>query len=198
MRRPSRVGIALLVLALAACASSPVTLVTLPSPPPPAASSPVAHRSGASVLLRPVVLPGYLDSYPVVIGRTGSSLAVSKDTEWAEPLRDAAARVLRDALSQRLGASRVLIAGDGRIPDADLSIEFLSLDPQQGILRLDARWTFSCTAGRRRSQSGRTVEEVPIDGTTPAAVAVATAQALGRLADVLAAQAACEDGVREG
>lgn len=197
MRPAPRVGITSLALAFAACASSPATLVTLPAPPPPEANRAVAQSSGTSVLLRPVVLPGYLDNYPVVTGRTGGTLIVSKDTEWAEPLRDAVARVLRDALSRRLGASRVLIAGDGRIPDADLSTEFLALDPQQSTLRLDAKWTFSCTAGRRRSHAGRTVLEVPIDGTTPAAVAAATAEALGRLADVLATQAECEDGARE-
>ncbi|MGB7839226.1 MAG: ABC-type transport auxiliary lipoprotein family protein [Terrimicrobiaceae bacterium] len=197
MRPTPRVSIASLALAFAACASSPATLVTLPAPPPPDANRAVAQSSGTSVLLRPVVLPGYLDNYPVVTGRTGSTLIVSNDTEWAEPLRDAVARVLRDALSRRLGASRVLIAGDGRIPDADLSTEFLALDPQQSTLRLDAKWTFSCTAGHRRSHAGRTVLEVPIDGTTPAAVAAATAEALGRLADVLATQAECEDGARE-
>jgi uncharacterized lipoprotein YmbA len=196
MRPTAHIGIALLVSAIAACASAPATLVTLPAPPPPEANRAVAQSSGTTVLLRPVVLPGYLDSYPVVTGRTGSTLIVSKDTEWAEPLRDAVARVLRDALSRRLGASRVLIAGDGRIPDADLSTEFLALDPQQSTLRLDAKWAFSCSAAHRRSHAGRTVLEVPIDGTTPAAVAAATAQALGRLADVLATQAECEDGAR--
>ena len=100
--------------------------------------------------------------------------------------------MLRDALSQRLGASRVLIAGDGGLPDADLSIEFLALDPRQGALRLDAAWSFSCTARDRRGRAGRTSLEVPLAGPTPAAVASATADALGRLADVLAAQAECD------
>ena len=106
--------------------------------------------------------------------------------------------MLRDALSQRLGASRVLIAGDGRIPDADLTVEFLALDPQQGTLRLDAKWSFLLhMRGTGGAMAGRTVLEVPLDGTTPAAVAAATADALGRLADVLATQAECEDGARE-
>jgi hypothetical protein len=38
------------------------------------------------------------------------------------------------------------IAGDGRIPDADLSIGFLALDPRQAVLRRDAAWSFLCTA----------------------------------------------------
>jgi uncharacterized lipoprotein YmbA len=127
----------------------------------------------------------------VVIGRKGNTLIVSDKTEWAEPFSDAVARVLRDALSQRLGASRVLIAGDGRIPDADLTVEFLALDPQQGALRLDAKWSFSCTGGDRASHGGRTSFEIPLEAATATAVAAATAHALGRLADVLATQAEC-------
>lgn len=192
MRPTAHIGIALLVSAIAACASAPATLVTLPAPPNSEAHQAAGRSAGTTILLRPVVLPAYLDNFPVVVGRTGSTLSVSNDTEWAEPLRDAVARVLRDALSRRLGASRVLIAGDGRIPGADLSIEFLALDPRQGALRLDAAWSFSCTARDRQGRAGRTSLEVPLASSTPAAVASATSDALGRLADVLAAQAQCD------
>jgi uncharacterized lipoprotein YmbA len=192
MRATAHIGIALLVSAITGCASAPVTLVTLPAPPAPEAHQAGGRSAGTTILLRPVVLPAYLDNFPVVVGRAGNTLIVARDTEWAEPLREAAARVLRDALSQRLGASRVLIAGDGRIPDADLSIEFLALDPGRGVFRLDAAWSFSCTGRDRRGRAGRTSLEVPLAGPTPAAVAGATSDALGRLADVLAAQAECD------
>jgi uncharacterized lipoprotein YmbA len=191
VRPTARIVTALLASAVAACASSPATLVTL-SAPDRGAHHAVGRGAGPTILLRPVIVPAYLDNFPVVVGRTGNTLIVSKDTEWAEPLRDAVARVLRDALSQRLGASRVLIAGDGRVPDADLSTEFLALDPRQGALRLDAAWSFSCTARDRRGRAGRTSLEIPLTNPTPAAVASATADALGRLADVLAAQAVCD------
>ena len=192
MRRTARIVTALLASAIAACASSTATLVALPAPPDLGAHHAVGRSAGPTILLRPVVVPAYLDNFPVVVGRTGNTLIVSQDTEWAEPFRDAVARVLRDALSRRLGASRVLIAGDGRIPDADLSTEFLALDPRQGALRLDAAWSFSCTARDRRGRAGRVSLEVPLASPTPAAVASATADALGHLADVLAAQAVCD------
>jgi uncharacterized lipoprotein YmbA len=191
-----RIAIALLAAAIAACASTPPTLVALPAPSQHAAGQSAAQTTAAAILLRPVVLPGYLENYPVVTGRAGSTLIVSKDTEWAEPFRDAVARVLRDALSQRLGAARVLIAGDGRVPDADLSTEFLALNPEQGVLRLDARWAFACTAHRQHGNAGRTILEVPLEGTTATDVAAATTKALERLADVLAAQAECGSGKR--
>lgn len=190
-----RITTALLALAMAlttaGCASAPVSLVALPPAPQPAADQNRSPTSGSTVLLRALSLPGYLDNFPVVIDRKGSALMVSHNTEWAERPSDAVARVLRDALSQRLGPARVLIAGDGRIPDADLTVEFLALDPQQGALRLDARWTFSCTARDRPSHAGRTRLQVPLEAATAPAVAAATARALGRLADVLATEAEC-------
>jgi uncharacterized lipoprotein YmbA len=191
MRWTCCITAAALALALAACASSPVALVALP-PAPHAATDRNDNRGAqTTLLLRPIHLPGYLEAYPVVIGRDGNTLIVADKTEWAERLSDAVARVLRDALSQRLGASRVLIAGDGRIPDGDLTVEFLALDPQQGALRLDARWSFSCTARGRPSHGGRTSLQVPLEAASAPAVAAATADALGRLADALATKAEC-------
>ncbi len=191
MRWRSCIFTLLLASMLAACASSPVALVALPPAPRAATDHNDSRRAQTTVLLRPVVLPGYLDAYPVIIGRKGNTLIVSDKTEWAEPFSDAVARVLRDALSQRLGTSRVLIAGDGRIPDADLTVEFLALDPQHGALRLDARWSFSCATRDRQRHAGHASFQVPLEAAIAPAVASATADALGRLADVLATQAEC-------
>jgi uncharacterized lipoprotein YmbA len=179
---------------MSGCVASRARLVALPAAPDAKAIPAVQRGAGSSILLRPVVVPRYLDSYPVVVGRTKNTLIVSSDTEWAEPFPDAVARVLRDALSQRLGTSRVLIAGDGRTPDAYLIVEFLALDPQQGALRLDAKWTFSCTASDRASHGARASFDVPLEAQTAPAVAAATAEGLRRLAGALAAQAECPRG----
>ena len=159
----SRLGVitGLLCVAISGCMASRATLVALPAAPDAKAIPAVQRSSGSSILLRPVVLPRYLDSYPVVIGRTQNTLIMSSNTEWAEPFPDAVGRVLRDALSQRLGTSRVLIAGDGRIPDADLTVEFMALDAQQRTLRVDAKWTFSCSARNRPSHGGSTFFRSP-------------------------------------
>jgi uncharacterized lipoprotein YmbA len=182
METVTRAVAILSALAITACASAPVALVALPSAPAPQTNTAIV---GATMLVREVSLPAYLDGFPVVLTRTGSALAVSRDTEWAERPSLGATRVLRDALSERLGAERVLITGEGRIPDVDLTVEFLALDPQLGALRLDARWSFSCTVGRN-GRAGRTQLEVSMAGTTPQAVADSTSEALARLADVLA------------
>jgi hypothetical protein len=80
-----------------------------------------------------VTLPGYLDSFAVVVDRKANTLVVSDDAEWAERLRDAVTRTLRDALSQRLGATRGSARGDVASPMRAV-IEFLELDPSGGIL----------------------------------------------------------------
>jgi uncharacterized lipoprotein YmbA len=179
------------LLLLASCATSPPTLVALPGAPATVSAVETAPGSGVTVLLRRVTVPGYLDGFPVVTGRVGQRLTVATDEEWAERLSDAAARVLRDALSQRLGAGRLLIEGDGRIPDADLTVEFLALEPgADGRLALDARWSFVGSSAERASHSGRTQLSVPLPGEGASAVAAATAQALGQFADTLAREAA--------
>jgi uncharacterized lipoprotein YmbA len=183
-----RIALALGAALLAACASSPVTLVVLPAPAPEASA---AHEdAGPTVWLRAVTLPAYLDAFPVVLGRADGTLVVSQKVEWAERLPEAATRVLRDALSQRLGAARVLIARDGRIPDGELTIEFLALDPVGGKLNLDARWFFSCRV-RTQSRGGRTHLEMPLARAAADAVAFATTAALNRFADELATQLPC-------
>jgi uncharacterized lipoprotein YmbA len=190
MRTLHRAYVTLGMLMLGACASAPPTLIVLPAAPP---AAPIASHdavAGTTILLRRVSVPGHLDGFPVVTGRRGEMLTVAPDAEWAERLSDATGRVLRDALSQRLGAGRMLIEGDGRIPDADLTIEFLALDPIDGRLALDARWSFVAATGERTNHSGRTALDVPLASTRPPAVAAATAQALGEFAAILSREAA--------
>ena len=149
----------------AACASSPVALVALPPAPYAAAQTKRQPKRGTHY----TAAPRGLSWLSRRLSRSHRPQREHFDRVEQDRMGgasfDAVARVLRDALSQRLGASRVLIAGDGRIPDADLTVEFLALDPQQGALRLDARWSFSCTARDRPSHGGRTFFQVPLEAT---------------------------------
>jgi len=189
MLRPSRLTVAGIALVLAACASAPPTLVALPAATTPAARP--APDVATTVRLRKVHVPDYLDGYPVVIARDANALVVADRTEWAERPAQGISRVLRDALSQRLGAGRVLIAGDGRQADADLSVELLALDPAHDALTLDARWSFVCRAAGQ-SHGGRTHVRIGMNAATPQAVAAATSEALSRLADALVAELRCD------
>ncbi|WP_029012972.1 PqiC family protein [Niveispirillum irakense] len=170
------------LLVLGACASDPPALVALPAAP--AASQAAANP--ATLLLRPVTIPGYLDNLNVVTSRQGGSITQDQGTEWAERLGDGTTRVLAGALSDRLGPGNLLIEGDGRIPDADLSIQITRMDPQpDGKLVLEARWTLVGSMGDRPVRAGTESISVPFSPRTPAGIADATAQALGQLADRL-------------
>jgi len=189
MHDVSRLTVAGIALVLAACASSPPTLVALPSATAPAQGQ--AADGAATVRLRRVHVPEYLDGFPVVTARNGHALVVADHTEWAERPSEGVSRVLRDALAQRLGTNRVLIAGDGSRADADLGVELLALDPARDALTLDARWSFVCRA-TRQSHSGRTALRVEMSAATPQAVATATSESLSRLADAIVAELQCD------
>ena len=151
MKRTCHLAAALLALLLAACASTPPALVALPSyagATRPLNDGPLNDNSPMSLSLRPVILPGYLDTYAVVLDRSANTLRVAQDSEWAERLRDAVTRTLRDMLSQRLGSPRVLMRGEHRAADADLTIEFLRLDRLTGC---GARRTMDFGVGARPS-----------------------------------------------
>ena len=189
MHDAARLTIGGIALALAGCASSPPTLVALPSATAPAAGP--ASDAATTVRLRRVHVPDYLDGLPVVTGRDRHVLVVADRTEWAERPAEGVSRVLRDALAQRLGSSRVLIAGDGRRADADLSVEFLALGPSRGALLLDARWSFACR-GTALSHGGRTAVQDSLRAATPETVASATSEALSQLADAVVAEVGCD------
>jgi uncharacterized lipoprotein YmbA len=188
MNRLSWLSAAIGTLVLAACASSPPALVALP-----AATAPAAPQVDAAVnlRLRQLRIPDYLDGFAVVIGRDAQVLVVADRTEWAERPSQGVSRVLRDALAQRLGSSRLLIAGDGRRADADLSVELLALDPAGNALKLDARWSFVCLA-TGQTRGGRTAVQVEMSAATPQGVAAATSAALSRFADALVPELRCD------
>lgn len=197
------------VAVLSACvASPPASLLALP-PAPSSAAGVMTTADSASVTLRPVRVPGYLDSLTVVIRRQGGDVTVARDIEWAERLGDGVTRVLAGALSDRLGPGAVLIDGDGRIPDADLSVDLLRMDPEEGQLVLEARWTLVGTFMEPVTKTGGAINAgnsspakqgwgkpvrsgterlvVPMmAGASAPQVAVATTEALTQLADRLA------------
>jgi uncharacterized lipoprotein YmbA len=176
-------------LALAACASAPPTLVALPSPGTPA--DPPTGADAPSLRVRHVHLPDHLDGYPVVIGRDREVLVVAERTEWAERPSQGVTRVLRDALAQRIGSSHVLIAGDGRRADAELTVEVMAIDPRDDGLHLDARWSIGCRAGGHGT-AGREAVVAALPAHTAQGVADATSDALSQFAEAIVGQLRCQ------
>jgi uncharacterized lipoprotein YmbA len=181
-------------LGIAACASVAVSHVTLP-PPAPAALIEDAATS-PSLRLRAVSLPPYLEGDRMVLENEGTRMRRAERAAWAGSLAAGVKRTLRDALAQRLGAARVRAERDERAAEAELSVDFVALDPAHDRLQLDAIWLMTCH-GTGGGVLGRVWLEVPLDRQTPKAIAAATSEALSELADELAPLLHCE-GTRAG
>jgi len=151
--------------------------------PAPAASS----TAEPSVLLGPVVLPGYLDRRELVT-RLGSNQLRAEELElWAEPLRDSLPRTLEHDLAALLGAGRVqrLPWTASAPPAIAVAVELRRFDRTSGgQVEMEALWTIS--DGRATSRLRRETRlSLPAGATTQTAVATLS-QALATLSREIA------------
>jgi len=145
----------LFVAALSGCASPlpPMSWVRLPVDPPGQVSPaiPSGAVSSESWLLRlPVAFPGHLGRDAVLVRHGSAGLQPLEGLRWAEPLRDAVPRLLRQDLERRLGAS-VWVAPlpPGAAFARQLTVEILALDILEGrrAVEIRARWTLADVRG---------------------------------------------------
>ena len=134
-----------LCLLLAACAS--------PTPPPqlyqlraapPVPVVPVASQQVLQ-LLQPVALPELLEREALLVPQGQAGVQALTGHRWAEPLRDAVPRLLRQDLAALLGESRVWSAPlpSGVTATRQLRVEIAAFeaDTDRNAVRLQARWT---------------------------------------------------------
>ncbi len=150
-RRGRRHALALMLAGaglLAACGSSPpVQLYRLPSAPPrmPAATEVAAPSSHAWQLMLPVRIPDYLDRQALLLPQGDAGMLALSDQRWAESLREAVPRVLREDLARLRGEDRVWTSPvpAGVAIARRLRVELLALDvaPDRRSVRLQARWS---------------------------------------------------------
>jgi uncharacterized lipoprotein YmbA len=156
-RRLLLLGLPASLLALAGCGHSPpVQLYRLRSEPPQPFTPPPPSGERWQ-LLQPVRLPDYLDREAILLPQGRSGVLALSDHRWAESLRDAVPRLLRQDLALLLGEGQV--AGSplppGWTPTRLLRVELLALeaDADRQAVRLQARWTVSDPAGQRPPQT---------------------------------------------
>jgi hypothetical protein len=110
---------------------------------------------------------------------------------WAEPLRDAVPRLLRQDLAALLGEARVWTAPlpAGVAPTRQLRVELLALQAtaDRGAVSLQARWSLADPAGAAPPWVEAAQFEVPSAGPEPDALVAAHRLALWRLAERIAA-----------
>jgi len=143
---------------LASCAGTPlppaqwVRLPSQPTQPATAAAAPATSSPQTWQLLGPIALPGHLDHSALLLpAATGAGirLVAHPQLRWAEPLRDAVPRLLRQDLQQALGTPLWTAPLPAAVqPTRQLRLELLALDaqaaPAPGVA-VQARWVLSGT-----------------------------------------------------
>jgi uncharacterized lipoprotein YmbA len=140
-------------------------LTALEPPAGPAAAAP-------SILLGPVVLPGYLDRRELVT-RLGSNQLRTEELElWAEPLRDSLPRTLQRDLEALLGPGRIqrLPWTGPSPPEMVVSVELRRFErTASGRVELEAHWAIAEGQAERLRRETRL--SLPAGTNTQAAVA---------------------------
>jgi len=166
---------------VASCASPNPVLYTLEPPPGP------VRRGGPRVIeLRSIGLARYLERSQIVRSSENFRLDVIPNDWWGEPLDAMIGRTLARALTQRLPGSTVYLE-NGAIsadPDATVQVNVERLDQNaNGAVRLVAQFAVLHRSGDTR---GVTIE-APVRGGTTADLVAAMSEAIGQLADRIAA-----------
>jgi hypothetical protein len=158
-----------------------------PLPEPPAADNPSGKPCPDAVAVLPARLPDLL-CRPQMALPEGRALVLSDRQRWAEPLDQAAARVLAADLSRRLGGAAVLSGPDGaRIGAAfRVALDVDRWDARDGPLTLDATWLI-LDGGSGRCLARRAGSfQAPVSADDGDALAEAHSRTLAELADQVA------------
>lgn len=190
----------LLAAWLAGCANALPALhwVRLPAEPaqPAQPVAPLAMTAARAAtvwqLMAPVGLPGHLDREPLLLPQGRAGLQPLGGARWAEPLREAVPRLLRQDLARAL-ATEVWAAPlpPGLRPTQQLRIDLLAFDitaDGRGVA-LQARWSVADATGATPPRLGDASFVTAATGSDADSLAAAHRQALATLAGRVAASA---------
>jgi uncharacterized lipoprotein YmbA len=169
---------------LVSCSSPNPALYTLEAPPGP------VRRGGPRVIeLRSIGLARYLERSQIIRSSENFRLDVLPNDWWGEPLDTMIGRTLARALTQRLPGSTVY-SENGAIsaePDATVQVNVQRLDQDStGTVRLIAQFAIV----RRTSDTRGVSLQVPVNGPATSSLVAAMSEAIGQLADRVAASLA--------
>lgn len=183
-RRSVFLGLGLLI---AGCASPEPSLYRLLPRPG------VQQRGGPGLLeLRQVGVPGYLDRPEIVRAGEGPRLRSLPNERWAEPLGDLIGSVLGEDLTLRLPGTTVATEGGALRAEGEVVVE---VDIQRfeagegGRVQLVAQVSVRRRAARNRRETRIVRLSAPSVSTDTASMVGALSDALGQLADTIAAMA---------
>ena len=181
-----RAAILVLALILAGCGSSPKTNFYTLDPVPGAKVVP-AHRHELPILVSHVDLPGELDRQSLVTHGAGATINVSDQDRWAAPLDELVRRAFTADLRARLPSGTVLASGDPTPKSTrslTLNVRRFMAD-ETGRVALDADWAVQDQSAP--APTHRATIEVDAARGSAEAITTAMSQAVGKLADQVAA-----------
>lgn len=189
----SRLIPALLLLTLAACASSPSTRFFALDPSsagaPAAAPGAEDHDAAKPVKIDAVHIPPALDRDSMVRGESDNQLQISSRDRWAGDLGEMIRRVLTQDLAARLPGGMVIAPESPAPPSArGLVIDILTFQPQAtGEVVLDADWTL-VEGTQSNPVLRRSVHLTGAGASSAQGEAAAMSTLLGQLADSIAGE----------
>lgn len=189
MRLGIRASFLGLALTVAACASTPSTIFTLTSTP--SARSIAAGGGGPQIEVAEVPLPAIIDRNEIVISEGNGQLDITQNAEWGAPLGSLIRQTLTADLQSRLGNDVVLAPG---ALSTRPGLRILKLNIQQFMGSTDGRVVLNVDWQVLRAGSSTVLAQSHEMITTqaasgkPADIVPAMSQALGELADHVAAR----------
>ena len=181
--RIASIPVAVLLLALAGCGSTPRSNFYDLS----VVATPATEGSYVSVQVGPVTVPASVDRPQIVVSTGPNQYTLDEYNRWASPLDEAIADALVGDLAALLGSPNVTTSASG-IADAGYRV---GVQVQRFESRLDSSVNFEAAWVVKRVAddsvvSGRTVVQQPAPNGYPG-LAIAYSQAVGRLASEVAA-----------
>jgi uncharacterized protein len=182
------------VLAACSSTSAPLRWYRLPSEPPAGVAAPrlaADASSGAAVweLVPGLPMPELLGRDTLLVEEGEAGIRLLHGHRWAEPLRDALPRLLRDDLARVVpglwtGPAAPNVATAGRV-----QVELLALQgslPRRQVA-LAARWVVTPAGASAAARAWRADETVPWTDASTESLVVAQRVAMWRLAQRIAA-----------
>jgi uncharacterized lipoprotein YmbA len=173
-------------IALAGCgSSSPSRFYMLdPLPAPQEVSRPEAGEGCISIGIGPIHVPAHLDR-PQIVTRTGpNELQLSEYHRWAEPIKDAMARVLAENVSQLICTEAVVIYPWNRAVPLDyrITVEVIRLDGNPGgAVSFISRWSILDGEGKKMLMSRKSEISESVEGGDFQALVAAQSRTLASL-----------------
>ena len=125
-------------------------VMSAPAGLPPPGVAPIS--AAGAVGLGPLRFPGYLDRPQIVTRSSQNELELAEFERWAEPLKDNAAQVVADGLSQALGGRRVVLYPWKRATPItyQVTVDVKRFDRTRGAeSELAVRWNIQTGDGQR-------------------------------------------------